>query len=74
MISYNNINFNWVGVSNPIFPKAHRNLDLGIGKNGEKRILKIEKIHIFTDDAPKFGFGDGKKWEKKYMKRKENKY
>ena len=32
-------------------------------------ILKIEKIPIFSHDAPKFGFGDGKKWGKKYMER-----
>ena len=27
-------------------------------------IFKIEKIPIFSHDAPKFGFGDGKKCEK----------
>ena len=27
-------------------------------------IFKIEKIPIFAHDAPKFGFGDGKKCEK----------
>ena len=32
-------------------------------------IFKIEKIPIFAHGAPKFGFGDGKKWGKKYMKR-----
>ena len=32
-------------------------------------IFKIEKIPIFSHDAPKFGFGDGKKWGKKYMER-----
>ena len=35
-------------------------------------IFKIEKIPIFSHDAPKFGFGDGKKGEKmgkKYMER-----
>ena len=26
--------------------------------------FKIEKIPIFSHDAPKFGFGDGKKCEK----------
>ena len=37
-------------------------------------IFKIEKIPIFSHDAPKFGFGDGKKCEKMrkkvYEKRK----
>ena len=28
---------------------------------------------IFTQDAPKFGFGDGQKWEKKYMEREGSK-
>ena len=28
---------------------------------------------IFPQDTPKFGFGDGQKWEKKYMKREGNK-
>ena len=35
-------------------------------------IFKIEKIPIFSHDAPKFEFGDGKnvkKWGKKYMER-----
>ena len=32
-------------------------------------IFKIEKFPIFAHDAPKFGFGDGKKWGKKYMER-----
>ena len=35
-------------------------------------IFKIEKIPIFSHDAPKFGFGDVKnvkKWGKKYMER-----
>ena len=35
-------------------------------------IFKIEKIPIFPHDAPKFGFGDGKKcekWGKKYVER-----
>ena len=35
-------------------------------------IFKIEKIPIFSHDAPKFGFRDGKsvkKWGKKYMER-----
>ena len=35
-------------------------------------IFKIEKIPIFSHDAPKFGFRDGKKCEKmgkKYMER-----
>ena len=36
-------------------------------------IFKIEKIPIFFHDAPKFGFGDGQKWGKKYMERKGNK-
>ena len=27
-------------------------------------IFNIEKIPIFSHDAPKFGFGDGKKCEK----------
>ena len=27
-------------------------------------IFKIEKIPIFSHDAPKFGFGDGRKCEK----------
>ena len=27
-------------------------------------IFKIEEIPIFSHDAPKFGFGDGKKCEK----------
>ena len=37
-------------------------------------IFKIEKIPIFSHDAPKFGFGDGKKCAKmgkKYMEREE---
>ena len=37
-------------------------------------IFKIEKIPIFSHDAPKFGFGDGenvKKWGKKYMETDE---
>ena len=42
-------------------------------KEGNKvSIFKIEKIPIFAYDAPKFGFGDGKKCEKmgkKYMER-----
>ena len=28
---------------------------------------------IFPQDTPKFGFGDGQKWGKKYMKREGNK-
>ena len=32
-------------------------------------IFKIEKIPIFSHDAMKFGFGDEKKWGKKYMER-----
>ena len=35
-------------------------------------IFKIEKIPIFSHDAPKFGYGDGKnvkKWGKKFMER-----
>ena len=28
---------------------------------------------IFAQDTPKFGFGDGQKWGKKYMKREGNK-
>ena len=28
---------------------------------------------IFPHDTPKFGFGDGQKWGKKYMKREGNK-
>ena len=32
-------------------------------------IFKIEKILIFAHHAPKFGFGNGKKWGKKYMER-----
>ena len=27
----------------------------------------------FTQDTPKFGFGDGQKWGKKYMEREGNK-
>ena len=59
-----------MGGPTPFFPKTHRNLDLGMGKNGEKymkregnklSIFKIEKIPIFSHDAPKFGFGDGGK-------------
>ena len=37
-------------------------------------IFKIEKIPIFSHDAPKFGFGDGKnvkKWGKSICKEKE---
>ena len=37
-------------------------------------IFKIEKIPIFSHDAPKFGFGDGKnvkKWEKSIWKERE---
>ena len=30
-------------------------------------IFKIEKIPIFSHDAPKFGFEDGKNGEKNYM-------
>ena len=44
-----------------------------INREGNKLyIFKIEKIPIFSHDAPKFGFGDGKKCEKlgkKYMER-----
>ena len=32
-------------------------------------IFEIEKIPIFSHDAPNFGVGDGKKWGKKYMER-----
>ena len=28
---------------------------------------------IFPQDTPKFGFGDGQKWGKKYMEREGNK-
>ena len=28
---------------------------------------------FFPQDTPKFGFGDGQKWGKKYMKREGNK-
>ena len=28
---------------------------------------------IFPQDTPKLGFGDGQKWEKKYMEREGNK-
>ena len=45
------------GGSNPIFSPRHT----------EK--FKIQKIPIFPHDAPKFLFGDGKKWGKKYMER-----
>ena len=34
-------------------------------------ILKIEKIPIFSHDAPKFRFGDGKKWGKSIWKERE---
>ena len=34
-------------------------------------IFKIEKISIFPHDAPKFGFGDGKKWGKSIWKERE---
>ena len=63
----------WGGGPTPFFPKTHRNLDLGMGKNGEKvyekrgnkvSIIRIEKIPIFAHDAPKFGFGDAKKCAK----------
>ena len=36
------------------------------------KVKKKEKSPIFSRDAPKFGFGDGKnvkKWGKKYMER-----
>ena len=64
-----------MGYPTPFFPKTHRNLDLGMGKKYMKRegdklsIFKIEKIPIFSYDAPKFAFGDGQKWGKKYMER-----
>ena len=32
-----------------------------------------ESNPIFPQDTPKFGFGDGQKWRKKYMKREGNK-
>ena len=66
------------GGPTPFFPKTHQNLDLGMGKKYLKRegnkvsIFKIEKFPIFAHDAPKFGFGDGKKYEKmgkKYLER-----
>ena len=66
--------------SNPIFPKTHRNLDLGMGKMGKKyvkregnkvSIFKIEKISIFAHDAPKFGLGMGKNGEKSIWKERE---
>ena len=34
-------------------------------------IFKIEKIPIFSHDAPKFGFGDGKKWGKRTWKERK---
>ena len=37
-------------------------------------IFKIEKIPIFSHDAPKFGFGDGKKWGKKVYGKRGKKY
>ena len=37
-------------------------------------IFKIEKISIFSHDAPKFGFGDGKKWGKKVYGKRGKKY
>ena len=67
-----------MGGPTPFFPKTHRNLDLGMDKNGEKYMkregnklptFKIEKIPIFSHDVLKFGFGDGEKWGKKYMER-----
>ena len=37
-------------------------------EGNEVSIFKIEKIPIFAHDAPKFGFGDGKKWGKSIWK------
>ena len=39
-----------VGGPTPFFPKTHRNLDLGMGKNGEKSIWKErEKVFVLTN-------------------------
>ena len=41
-------------------------------REGNKHsIFKIEKIPIFSHDAPKFGFGDGKNGEKSIWKESE---
>ena len=38
------------GGPTPFFPKTHRNLDLGMGKNGEKSIWKErEKVFVLTN-------------------------
>ena len=41
-------------------------------------MLKVQPLGggsnpIYPQDTPKFGFGDGQKWGKKYMKREGNK-
>ena len=36
-------------------------------KGNKLSIFKIEKIPIFSHDAPKFGFGDGKNGKKVFV-------
>ena len=53
------------------FPQNVLKFEFGDWKNVyEKR----RPNPIFPQDPPKIGRMDGEKWEKKYMKREENKY
>ena len=64
--------YDWGGPT-PFSPRHNEIWIWGWAKMGKKymeregnklSIFKIEKIPIFSHDAPKFGFGDGKKCEK----------
>ena len=65
------------GGQTPFFPRHTEIWIWGWGKKYMKRegnkvsIFKIEKNPIFAHDAPKYGFGDGKKCEKSIWKEKE---
>ena len=68
------------GGPTPVFPKTHRNLDLGMGKKYMERegnklsIFKIEKIPIFPMMRRNLDLGMGKsvkKWEKSIWKETE---
>ena len=36
----------WGGGPTPFLPKTHRNLDLGMGKNGEKSVWKERETNF----------------------------
>ena len=46
----------YVGRGNPFFPKTHRNLDLEMGKNGEKVYEKIGKQTFYFQNRKKIPF------------------